>query len=259
MRNASAPLLKHRRSEIHDRGGLIEKIIHRQGFGNVLADGVKRAAEKIRNGSERFAVHAGGQELPMHDPRLDPGYAIAYQCEPTPGRHTISCYLYADFFNVSKQFGKARRMVKSAKGKKAKKVQSYASASFYVQIVNCAGLCLFGAITCSLPLVDYLNAVTGWDLPADEYLKTGERVLSLRKAFNLREGIRPEDQKIHDRALGRPPLLKGPFKGISIDIDGLQKDFFDTVGWDHVTGGPTQEKMSELDIETLCKAPGKIG
>jgi aldehyde:ferredoxin oxidoreductase len=68
---------------------LTEMIINREGFGDQLADGVKMAAEKIGNGSSAFAVHAGGQELPMHDSRLDHGYAIAYQCEPTPGRHTI--------------------------------------------------------------------------------------------------------------------------------------------------------------------------
>ena len=50
------------------------------------------ASEKIGRGSEAFAVHAGGQELPMHDSRLDPSYAVAYKCEPTPGRHTVTSY-----------------------------------------------------------------------------------------------------------------------------------------------------------------------
>ena len=74
---------------------LTEMIINREGFGNTLADGVRRAAEKIGRGAEKFAMHAGGQELPMHDPRLDPGFAIAYQCEPTPGRHSISSFMWA--------------------------------------------------------------------------------------------------------------------------------------------------------------------
>ena len=65
---------------------LLDKIIDRDGIGDILADGVKIAAEKIGKGSEKFAMHAGGQELPMHDSRLDPGFAIAYECEPTPGR-----------------------------------------------------------------------------------------------------------------------------------------------------------------------------
>ncbi|MCP4694373.1 MAG: hypothetical protein GY859_40460, partial [Desulfobacterales bacterium] len=145
-------------------GRLTEMIIQREGFGDILADGVKRAAEKIGAGAERYAVHAGGQELPMHDSRFDPGYAIAYECEPTPGRHTISCYQYSGLFGVKKKFPAAARMIKGAKGKMAKDVQRYAAGSFFMQLVNCTGMCLFGALTSSLPVVEYLNAATGWDL-----------------------------------------------------------------------------------------------
>jgi len=230
---------------------LTEMIIHREGFGDTLADGVKRASGKIGKVSEKFAVHAGGQELPMHDSRLDPGFAIAYQCEPTPGRHTISAYLYASLFGVKKKSPQARRMVQRAKGKDAKNAQLYAAGTFYMQLLNCSGMCLFGALTGSLPVVEYLNAVTGWDLTADEYFRIGERVLSLRKAFNMREGVKTEDQKLNDRAIGKPPLSKGPLKGVTIDIDSLQKEFFKTVGWDPMKGGPTQEKMKELGIDSL--------
>jgi aldehyde:ferredoxin oxidoreductase len=230
---------------------LTEMIIQREGIGDILADGVRKAAQRIGRGAHQFAMHAGGQELPMHDPRLDPGFAIAYQCEPTPGRHSISSYLYTGLFGVKKQFPRAKQMMNSAKGKQAKKIQGYTAGSYYMQLVNCAGLCFFGAITSTLPVVDYLNAVTGWDLPADEYFKTGERILSLRKAFNVREGIRPEDQRLSERALGKTPLPAGPLKGARVDMDHLMQEFFDTVGWDIVTGGPTAAKMQELGIDSL--------
>ncbi|MBC8391292.1 MAG: aldehyde ferredoxin oxidoreductase family protein [Deltaproteobacteria bacterium] len=230
---------------------LAEMIIQREGFGDILADGVKRAAGKIGQGSEKFAIHAGGQELPMHDSRLDPGFAIAYACEPTPGRHSISSYQYSDLFNVKRKFPEARRMIKYAKGKTAKKVRRYTAGSFYMQLVNCGGMCLFGALTSNLPVVEYMNAVTGWNLTHDEYFKIGERILSLRKAFNMREGIRPEDHRLSDRALGKEPLSKGPIKGASVDMDSLMKEFFNTVGWDMETGGPTLSKMKELEIDSL--------
>jgi aldehyde:ferredoxin oxidoreductase len=235
----------------HEIVRLTEMIIQRDGIGDILADGVRKAAQRIGRGAEQFAMHAGGQELPMHDPRLDPGFAIAYQCEPTPGRHSISSYLYTGLFGVKKQFPRAAQMMKSAKGKQAKKIQGYTAGSYYMQLVNCAGLCFFGAITSTLPVVDYLNAVTGWDLPADEYLKTGERILSLRKAFNMREGIRPEDHRLSERALGKTPLTAGPLKGARVDMDHLMQEFFDTVGWDIATGGPTPQKMQELGIDSL--------
>jgi aldehyde:ferredoxin oxidoreductase len=230
---------------------LTEMIINRSGFGDVLADGVKRAAEKIGGGSEKFAVHAGGQELPMHDSRLDPGFAIAYECEPTPGRHTISCYLYAGLFGVRKKFPQANRMIRQARGPLAKNIQKYVAGSFYMQLLNCSGMCMFGGLTSSLPLVEYINAATGWNLSPDEYLKTGERILSLRKAFNVREGIKSVDHDLNGRALGESPMEKGPLKGVTIDMQGLKDGFFKTVGWDPFTGGPTPEKLKELEIDSL--------
>jgi aldehyde:ferredoxin oxidoreductase len=230
---------------------LAELIIAREGFGDILADGVKRAAEKIGNGSEKYAIHAGGQELPMHDSRLDPGFAIAYECEPTPGRHTISCYLYAGLFGVKKRFPKARRMIRKAKGKLAKDIARYAAGSYYMQLVNCSGMCMFGAITSTLPLVEYLNAATGWNLSPDEYLRAGERILNLRKAFNVREGVRPSDHRINARAIGAPPLESGPLKGNAVDMDQLRERFYQTVGWDSDTGGPTLEKMMDLCIDAI--------
>ena len=227
---------------------LTEMIIQREGLGDILADGVKRAAEKIGQGSERFAMHAGGQELPMHDSRLDPGYAIAYQCEPTPGRHTISCYLYAGLFGVKKMFPGASRRIKQARSKQTREVLLYTAGSHYMQLVNSCGMCMFGAMTSYLPLVDWMNAATGWDLSADEYLEIGERILSLRKAFNMREGIQPADHQLSDRAVGKTPLTIGPLNGNTIDIESLMKTFYEIAGWDLATGGPTPEKMKELGI-----------
>jgi len=210
---------------------------------------VKRAAEKIGKGSEALAMHAGGQELPMHDPRLDHGFGIAYPCEPTPGRHTISCFLYPDLFSVEKIFPTARQRVREAGRKTAKEVQKYVAGTLYMQLINSCGMCLFGALTSQIPITEYLNAVTGWDLSADAYLRTGERILNLRKAFTVREGIRPADQRLPDRAAGRPPLGAGPLKGVTVDTEGLQAAFFEAMGWDPVTGGPTPEKLRALGID----------
>jgi len=107
---------------------------------------------------------------------------------------------------------------------------------------------MFGAMTSSLPLVEYLNAATGWNFSADEYLKTGERILNLRKAFNVREGIKPADYKLSGRALGSIPLSGGPLKGVTVDMETIRMEFFKTAGWDIATGGPTEEKMKELGI-----------
>jgi aldehyde:ferredoxin oxidoreductase len=233
---------------------LTEMIIKREGFGDTLADGVKSAAKKIGQGSEKFAVHAGGQELPMHDSRYDHGLAVAYKFEPTPGRHMISSHLYANLYGVKKKFPEVRRRLKGAGDKEARNLHLLAAGIFYAQLLNGCGMCIFGALTSSLPVVEYLNAVTGWDLSADEYLQIGERILNLRKAFNVREGVKTDDQSIHPRALGKPPLSKGPLKDVTIDMEALQKKYLEIVGWEYPSGNPTAAKMKELNIASLLPA-----
>jgi aldehyde:ferredoxin oxidoreductase len=230
---------------------LTEMIINREGFGDLLADGVKMAAEKIGNGSEAFALHAGGQELPMHDSRLDPGHAISYQCEPTPGRHTIASYQDMDLRSGKKTFPEIRRMVKRAQDKEGKKGALHMGTSIYAQLINCTGLCLLGVDSIEYPIVDYLNAATGWRLSADEYFQTGRRILALRKAFNLREGLVPDDVRLPPRALGLPPQTKGPLKGVSVDIDTLEKTYYQLLGFDPANGGPTPKTLQELEIDHL--------
>ena len=68
----------------------------------------------------------------------------------------------------------------------------------------------------------------------------------------MREGIRPADQKLSGRALGAIPLSGGPLKGVSVDMETIRREFFKTAGWDITTGGPTNEKLKELEIDTLC-------
>ena len=65
------------------------------------------------------------------------------------------------------------------------------------------------------------------------------------------EGIKPDDHKLSDRALGKTPLSRGPLKGVTVDMDGLMKEFYNIVGWDLATGGPTPEKLKELEIDSL--------
>ncbi|NQU64048.1 MAG: aldehyde ferredoxin oxidoreductase, partial [SAR324 cluster bacterium] len=202
---------------------LVGMMIRREGFGDILADGVKVAASKIGPESETFAIHAGGQELPMHDSRNDPGWALTYQCEPTPGRHTISSYMDSDLRSGKEQFPEINRSVKKARTKEAKKVYLNTATTIYTQLLNASGICIFGPDTAIYPLVDFLNAVTGWDLTSDEYYRTGKRILNLRKAFNVREGIRPSDSKLSPRAIGTPPLTQGPLKNVSVNIDALEK------------------------------------
>jgi len=106
-------------------------------------------------------------------------------------------------------------------------------------------------LTSPLPIIEYINASTGWKLGPDDYWVIGERLLSLRKAFNVREGLKAKDAAMHGRGWGNPPMAAGPHKGLTLDMPGLEKGFFEMIGWDRNTGGPTKEKMKELGLGEL--------
>lgn len=238
---------------------LLDKMIHRQGIGDTLADGVKKASERIGKDSERYAIHAGGQELPMHDPRYDPGFSVAYELEPTPGRHTNVSYQWSELFGMHKLF---KELPKSSpiyltreKYKPGGKQVLQAAGSKYVQMGNGLGACLFGLqIGPHLPLFDYTNAATGWSLTPKEYLRIGERIQNLRQAFNMREGIEPlRDFRMNARAAGEPAMTYGPLKEITLERDRLNRDFCRAMGWDEKTGTPTRERLLDLGLEEVAK------
>jgi len=239
---------------------LTEMIISREGLGDILADGVKLASEKIGHGSEKYAVHCGGVEAPMHDPKFDPGFIISYYCEPTPGRHTISSYQFLDLQHLEKKFTRARKIPTLSTRKERyrydNKAEGIAINSFYKMLIDCAGACLFGTqVGGNIPLCEWMNAATGWDLSNDDYLVIGERIHQLRHAFNIREGINPiRDFRPHPRVYGDPPLPKGPARHITLDMDMLARSFYQAMHWDLETGKPDLEHLKELKLDEVVEA-----
>jgi len=225
---------------------LAERIVERKGIGDVLADGVRLAAERIGRGAAAFAVHAGGQELPMHDPRLDPGFATAYQAEPTPGRHTIAADSYADLLLLPAKYP-------DRLGKNAPPGRRQALTSQYMRALSAAGLCMFGATGSPIPIAEWVNAVTGWALTDDDLLDIGARIASLHQAFNVRAGIAPTKVTLHPRAVGNPPLDAGPTAGVTLDLAAQVRAFYREMGWDEATGWPTRERLMTLGLEDVAR------
>ena len=207
---------------------MTEKMAKNEGLGAILAQGVKVAAEKIGRGADKFAVHAGGQEIGMHDSKLagmgGPTPATRYQMEPTPGRHT----------------------------------QDFGPGSFRNHFINSTGICLFGAGFGPPPpggdkFLGMLNAITGWDCTPEEINKTSERIVTLRHAFNLREGINPLKVYLHPRVIGDPPLPAGPLAGVTSDIVAQNYWALGTLDWDRVTTKPSRAKLMMLGLEDVLK------
>ncbi len=234
---------------------MLEKIIAREGFGDILADGVKRAAEKIGNGAEEFAVHVGGQEPGLHSPLLLPGRGVGYISDPTPGRHTA-----APMARIDAGAGAVapypelsiegyERYAYTGKGPLSAKLSSY------LQVGNCAGICLMPMIFFgNYPLLEFFNAVTGLDMDLAEVFTTGARIQTLRQYFNIREGIGSSDIKLPGRLAGRPPMKHGPLSGITVDVENLTAEYFQAMGWDPVSGEPQEATLQKLGLTELVKS-----
>ena len=144
---------------------LLDKVIRREGIGDLLADGVKAAASRIGQGAAACAMHVGGQEPGLHNALFLPSRGTGFVCDPTPGRHTAAPMAridggpgaYAPYPEL--RIDKFERYATTGKGPMS------ATASGYLQMGNCAGVCVmpfmfFG----NYPLIELLNAVTGWGL-----------------------------------------------------------------------------------------------
>jgi len=236
---------------------LVEKMIRREGIGDILADGSKLAAERIGKGAHEFTVHAGGQEPAMHDGRQDPGFALHYSVEPTPGRHTIGSQLYYEMFQLWKRVkGIPKKwpfeIYPKNRKYKASKDQALetAACSKYMNVINGSGLCMFGCFLgiTRTPTIDWLNAVTGWNKTPEEYMEIGERIQTIKQAFNIRQGVDPRKNKLSPRGLGTPPQAEGANKNRTVPIDKMMADYWELFGWDPATGRPRDETLARLGI-----------
>lgn len=124
--------------------------------------------------------------------------------------------------------------------------------SNYMPVINCAGMCLFYPLMYQdLPLVEMINAATGWNLTFDGALEIGNRIHTLRHCFNLREGFSPKDFQLPPRAAGIPPITAGPIKGFTIERNRLIKNFYLEKGWDPISGMPSEKSLEELGLKEL--------
>lgn len=234
---------------------LIDKMIRREGIGDLLADGSRMAARRIGAGSGRFAMHAGGQELPMHDSRFDPGFALHYAVEPAPGRHTVGSFLYYEMFQLWREIEElpdpSRFYLKRRKyDTDLEKARMAAACSQFVNLINAAGICLFGAFlgVHRLPVFRWLDAVSGRPRPPADYLRIGANIQTVRQAFNFRQGIDPLAIRVSDRALGRPPQSRGANKGRSVAVEKLVGEYFQQFGWDRHTGRPRPSDLEKIGL-----------
>ena len=225
---------------------MTEKLAKREGLGQVLADGVKRAAQQLGKAAEEFAIHIHGQEVPMHDPKRFMNYAISY-LNTTPARHTQGNYGSKPASGL--EFPTFDRSSTAGRG------QANKMGSDLMHVVSCSGLCMFGlGFMDASALTDFINLTTGWECRLNDLLHTGERIANMRQAFNAREGISISEFNVPGRVAGNPPLQAGPTAGKTVDFDTLRRDYLIARGWDPHSGKPSREKLLQLGLEDVARA-----
>ena len=246
--------------------GMIHKISKREGIGDVLADGVKSAAEKIGGGSEAWALHVKGAELPMHEPRGKKGMGLTYATSDRGASH-LQVY-HDDSFeneaNVAPEIGIDSSLVPQSRTETSpRKVKLVKICEDLMGLYNSLVICRFTFYPAGASIKTFMGifrSVTGWDASPMELLEVGERSFNLTRAFNAREGFTREDDKLPKRVM--EPLPEGVLKGEAYPADVIENMldlYYDYRGWDRKRGWPKREKLEELGLEWVADDLSKRG
>lgn len=229
---------------------LLHKIAKREGIGDLLSQGVKKISEKLGRGTESFAMHVKGLELPAYDSRAVKATGLAYATANRGGDH-ITGYVQGPSFLDYPFLVVDESRIKDplvADPEEAKVVKDLEDA---LTVFDCVGACKFMGMALAMrEWVDLIAAGLGGDFGISEFKMSGERVYNLARAFSVREGLTAADDTLPKRLL-EEPLPEGPAEGHVNELAPLLDAYYELRGWDKATGKPTPEKLKELGLEEL--------
>ena len=230
---------------------MVGMIAKREGLGDVLAEGTKRAAEKIGHGAINYAMQIKGQEIPMHEPRGKVALGIGYAISPTGADHVHNMHDTA-FTAEGRSMEELRELGIQETLPRLElspaKVRMFQAVSNWIHFKNCAHVCAFIPFDHS-QIRDIVNGATGWNTSVFELMKVGERALALARVFNAREGYTAEDDIIPERFY--EAFTSGPLRDKKIDRETMRQaiqTYYKMAGWDPERAVPTTEKLHELDL-----------
>ena len=231
---------------------LIELIAKREGIGDLLAEGSAIAARKLGKGAEAYAIQVKGAELPLHDPRLKTGIGLGYMIDPCGADHCLNVHDTLFVMNGQmKDFHSLGLLEGIPADDLGPRKVSLLKAMQGLRILNDAlGICFL------LPysyrqLADLTAGVTGWDTDIPEQIRTAERIMTMMRMFNVREGFSSADDKLPVRMF--QPKTDGILSTTRLDpakYERAKKYYYTLMGWDNV-GVPLPERTEELGISPL--------
>ncbi|UCD96421.1 MAG: aldehyde ferredoxin oxidoreductase family protein [Candidatus Bathyarchaeota archaeon] len=244
---------------------LIRKIAYREGFGDTLADGFKPAIAKVGTDSEYYAIHVKGMSNLHSDERPTPSFALGIATSTRGADHLRSR-------PAIDMYGLPENMLKEIYGGSvATDYSSYDGKSRMVwwqerlyAVTDALGVCKFQTVFCAVHAPKWrefstlINLATGMTITEDELMRVGERIYTLERLFNLREGFSRQDDSLPDRYFTEPTPIGLPVaKGKKIDrekFDAMLTEYYDLHGW-NLQGVPKSETLKDLN---LSKEPSKL-
>jgi len=222
---------------------LIELAARREGLGDLLAEGSLALAK--RYGFEELAAQVNGLEVGMHDPRASSGVTLSYLTSPRGACHNKSDTYWLDVGRTMEDLdiGMTDRFEEEGLAELVARHQNWRSA--------CDSL-----VSCFLPylpsdnLAELLSAATGREVAKKDLLRTGERILNLKRLLNLRWGLEVDNERLP--GLLMEPLSDGGTAGHVPDVQRVLTDYYRIRQWDRRTGRPAMDKMQELGLKDVA-------
>lgn len=252
---------------------LLDMIANRQGIGDILAEGTKRASEKIPD-SEYYAMHIKGLEIPMADARgrwstwtfgnitnirggdhlrnRNPVENLRFNENPIEYK-TEKFAFSDDVYEKLDMFDEVKEAVFDSKSKDVNIAKMSKWSEDLISVYNAIGLCIRPPILQSIGpsfISALYTSLTGIEISPKEIMKTGERIWNIQKLFNLREGEKIEDSRYPQRFY-QESMPKGPSIGRILDKTKVQatlEEYYKARGWKKGSGKPTKKKLNELNI-----------
>jgi aldehyde:ferredoxin oxidoreductase len=216
----------------------------REGFGNLLAEGSYRLADRF--GHPELAPVSKKQEFPGYEPRGAQAMGLAYATSPIGGSHMRGDPAYFELFGVPESMDPLQW-----EGK-AEVTKAYQDLS---AIIDSAGLCIFFAVrnlaakdlgVAPVGILEYLNAATGADYTLETLMQAGERIVNAERLFLTRAGFSRKDDSLPER-LTHTPAPTGPAKGLVCHLDEMLNDYYQVQGWSP-DGIPTEKRLAQLGL-----------
>jgi aldehyde:ferredoxin oxidoreductase len=230
----------------------LELIIRREGFGDILAEGINRVAEWVGKGSKEFAIQVKGLDPGQHEPRLMPSMGLGFMVNPHGADHCMNVHDTRFAFKAGMKsfnlFGFYDPIPAEDIG--PKKVAVFRIEHFRQLLLDCLAMCHLASVAVDYPMmVDLMEAVTGGQTSVMELMRIVERTMTVSRLFNVREGFTGDDDRLPKRFF--QPKTSGALSDRALDPQKMERAkqyYYSLLGWDS-KGVPTPERIEELYIE----------